>query len=311
LIQPKLYQIYKPKYIIDKKIWEIISVSLAAQIGVLPLSLFYFHQFPGLFMLSNLVIIPALGAILVGGILIIAFALMGFLPQFVALIYGFVISLMNRFISWISQQEQFLFTEISISFSMMLFLYLAIILGVNFFIQKKVKELLCFLVAIVFVQSIYVFENHQKKNKNEFIVFHKSRNTIIGNRVGAQLFVNHDLDSLAIANNSAMISYKIGENVNQKFKKGFSNLIKYENETILIVDSLGVYQLKNLKNFIVLLQQSPKINLERLITELAPKQIIADGSNYKSSVKNWEETAKKLEVPFYYTGKNGAFFLKK
>ena len=61
-MQPKLYAIYKPRFIIDRKIWELVTVSIAAQIGILPLSIYYFHQFPGLFLLSNLVIIPCLGS---------------------------------------------------------------------------------------------------------------------------------------------------------------------------------------------------------------------------------------------------------
>ncbi len=57
-IQPKLYNLWTPKFWIFNKIWQLFTVSVAAQLGVLPLILYYFHQFPGLFFLSNLVIIP-------------------------------------------------------------------------------------------------------------------------------------------------------------------------------------------------------------------------------------------------------------
>ena len=62
-----------------------------------------------------------------------------------------------------------------------------------------------------------------------------------------------------------------------------------------------------MKNPIVVLQYSPKINLERLIQFVKPKQIVADGNNYKSFVKTWEGICRKQKTPFYYTGKNGAF----
>ena len=309
-IQPKLHRIWQPKFKILEKIWQLATVSIAAQIGILPLSLYYFHQFPGLFMLSNLIIIPFLGAILIGGIVIISGALLGILPQFLATIYGYIISLMNGFVNWISKQEQFLFTEISFSFLMMLISYIIIIFGIHFLIEKSPKKLIYFLSFLVIIQSFFLVENHQKKNKKEFVVFHKSRNTIIGNRVGEQLFINHDLDSLMIENTKSMVSYRTLEDVNFTYKKEFSNIYKFENETILVVDSLGVYQLGNLKNPIVLLQQSPKINLERLIQKIAPKQIIADGSNYKSYVKRWQKTCKQQKTPFHNTEKNGAFVIK-
>jgi competence protein ComEC len=221
-IQPKLYKVYKPRFKVDDKIWQLFTVSMAAQLGVLPLSLYYFHQFPGLFLASNLLIIPFLGAILIGGIIIIILALSGFLPQAFASIYGYIISLMNNFVNWISKQEQFLFTDISLSFIMMLITYLAIILGVHFLIKKSAKKLIYFLASLLIIQSVFLFENHQKKTKNELIVFHKSRNSIIANRVGAEVFINHDLDSLVIEKLNAVVSYKVGENVHQTYKKGLT-----------------------------------------------------------------------------------------
>jgi competence protein ComEC len=62
-----------------------------------------------------------------------------------------------------------------------------------------------------------------------------------------------------------------------------------------------------LENPIVVLQQSPKINLERMLKTLVPKQVVVDGSNYKSYVNRWKETAEKQKTPFHDTGKNGAF----
>ena len=41
------------EYWLPNKIWELISVSLAAMIATTPLSLYYFHQFPPYFWLSG------------------------------------------------------------------------------------------------------------------------------------------------------------------------------------------------------------------------------------------------------------------
>ncbi|SDS31276.1 competence protein ComEC [Polaribacter sp. KT25b] len=310
-VQPKLYKMYKPRFKIVDKFWQLITVSFAAQMGILPLSLFYFHQFPSLFLLSNLVIIPFLGAILIGGIVIISLSLLGFLPQILATIYGFVISLMNNFVGWISMQEQFLWKEISMSFLWMITFYFLVIFGTRFLIDTSAKKLIYFLISIVLIQSVFVFENHQKKTKKEFIVFHKSRNSVIGIRVGEQLLIHHDLDTLAIEKSNFITSYSIGENINKVFKNTIPAVFQFKKEQILIIDSLGVYQLKGLINPIVVLQYSPKINLERLIKTISPKQIIADGNNYKTYVNNWKAICEKQKTPFYYTGKNGAFVYEK
>lgn len=309
-VQPKLYEIYKPRFIIDKKIWELITVSVAAQIGILPLTLYYFHQFPSLFLLSNLIIIPCLSTILIGGILVITLSLLGVLPQFLADLYGFVISQMNNFVSWISNQEEFLLKEISLSFLMMIALYMAIVFLTRMLIYFSPKKVICFLISILFVQSVFVFENYQKKTKKEFIVFHKSRKSVIGIRGKGRLVVHHNLDSLSFQKLNLIPSYKIGESVSKIKETNINAVFKFDDTPILLIDSLGVYQLNELKNPIVVLQYSPKINLERLIRVLQPKQIIADGSNYKSYINRWKITSKKQKTPFHYTGRNGAYILK-
>ncbi len=44
-VQPIIYKLWKPKYLVTDKLWQIFTVTLAAQAGVVPISLFYFHQF--------------------------------------------------------------------------------------------------------------------------------------------------------------------------------------------------------------------------------------------------------------------------
>ncbi len=309
-VQPKLYQLIQAKVKILDKIWQLFTVSIAAQIGILPLSIYYFEQIPGLFLASNLVIIPFLMYILLGGILVIITSLLNILPQFMADLYGVVISLMNNFVSWISHQEAFLFKEISISFLWMLAWYALIVFSVDFLIQKKQKKLIAVLIAILGVQSIYFYETKKNKNKEELIVFHKSRSSIIGERTGEKLLLQHDLDSIEFKDNFSIKSYRVSERISKTKAVNFNNFIQFTNKNILLVDSLGVYQFRDLKNPIILLQYSPKINLERLIKTIKPSQIIADGSNYKSYVFRWEETSNKQKTPFFYTGKNGAYILK-
>ena len=58
LIQPWLYKLVYIKTTLLDKAWQIMTVSIAAQTGTFPLALFYFHQFPNYFIISNLFVIP-------------------------------------------------------------------------------------------------------------------------------------------------------------------------------------------------------------------------------------------------------------
>ena len=71
-LQPKIYRLITLENVVMDKIWAITTVSIAAQLATFPLGLFYFNQFPTLFLLTNLVVIPGALIILVGGIALLA-----------------------------------------------------------------------------------------------------------------------------------------------------------------------------------------------------------------------------------------------
>ena len=89
-----------------------------------------------------------------------------------------------------------------------------------------------------------------------------------------------------------------------------TTILQFENQQILLIDSLAIYQIEDFKNPLVIIQNSPKINLERMIVTIQPKMIIADGSNFKSYTNRWKKTSQIMNIPFYYTGELGAFQLK-
>jgi competence protein ComEC len=303
-IQPKLANLWKPKWKILDKIWQLTTVSLAAQLTVLPLSLYYFHQFPGLFLLSNLVIVPCLGMILIGGILIILLSVSSLLPDALVHMYGTVISWMNAFIRLVSEQESFLFEGISFSASLLVTSYLMIMFGYRFFEQKKANRLVYALICLLLFQTIFLIEKFEKQAKEEFIVFHKSRAFLYGVREGEVLAISDSLRS-----DYTLTTYEVGENVQSIYDESFRNYIRFQDEQIVVIDSLGIYNVKGLVLPIILLQHSPKINLKRMIDALQPKQIIADGSNYRSLVELWKKTCEEENIPFWLTGESGAYVL--
>jgi competence protein ComEC len=309
-VQPKLANLFNCKYWIFRKIWSLCSVSIAAQMGVLPLSLYYFHQFPGLFFLSNVLIIPFLGAILMGGILVIILSLSNMLPNFIAVFYNGIIEVLNGLIHWISSKEAFLFQGISMSFLMMLVSYLFMIALFQVCVKFNAKNMRYCLLSLLLFQGGLLFENVQFSNKKEFIIFHVPRKSIYGVRKGKALFLKTKQDTDSWQEIIQIENYRVGEQLNFVERQPATNYFKIGNQDFLIVDSLGVYQVKGLKNPIVLLQNSPKINSTRLLQTLNPKQLIADGNNYTSYVKKWRSICDINGIPFHDTGAQGAYILK-
>jgi competence protein ComEC len=307
-IQPKLYQLISIKWWILDKGWQLFSVSIAAQIGILPLSLFYFHQFPGLFFIANLVIIPFLGFILIAGIVVISMSLLNILPAIVADFYIFIIQQMNAVVSWVSSIEYFIIQNISVSIVVMLVSYLSIILVLKWLEKTTFFRLILVFISIIIIQSVFIFEKMKRQSTNEFIVFNKGNSSMFGERIGSKItFFNSE----NVLNERISNSYLTGAGLKDVSSlQGIKKLYNFNNEKIVIIDSLGIYNFKTIRPTIFILQQSPKINLERLLKLHKPSLIIADGSNYKSVIKNWEETCLKNKTPFYNTMQKGAYVIK-
>jgi competence protein ComEC len=83
--------------------------------------------------------------------------------------------------------------------------------------------------------------------------------------------------------------------------------LKINSTNVLIIDSSAIYNIYNFNPEIVLLINSPKINLDRMIDVLHPKTVIADGSNYRSYALKWGKSCMEKSVQFHNTSIDGAF----
>ena len=93
--QPFFMRLYRPKWRIIKYVYELLTVSISAQVATLPLTLFYFHQFPNYFLVSNLLAIPISFVVLVAGLALFAFGSISVIAPFIAACFGWSMSLMN------------------------------------------------------------------------------------------------------------------------------------------------------------------------------------------------------------------------
>lgn len=304
-IYPLLQKFWSPKNVLLKKIWQLLSVSTAAQLGVLPISLFYFHQFPGLFFVSNLLIVPALGLILGMGILTIALALMNILPAFLVSFYNSLIGLMNSIIGWVANQEAFIFKDISFDGLQLILAYALLISLVLFCSRMNFKRALTLGLSVIAFQLYFFNAEYQTCKKEQLFLAHQTKNTVFLYQTG------NDLQIMAYDTVKAeriVKDFEVAERIASVQNRSLKNVYTFTNENLLIVDSLSVYYPNKESVEYLLLTQSPRINLERLIDSIHPKKIIADGSNYRSYVERWKRTCALRKLPFYHTGEKGAYY---
>jgi competence protein ComEC len=192
---------------------------------------------------------------------------------------------------------------------MLLGFYLLLITFLKWTEKLNFNRSILLLFSIIALQSIFIFEKYQLQSTQNLIVFNKTAESMIATRLGEKLNIETSIPKATIKNNP-LKNYLVGTGIDSvNILEKIENLQFFSNEKILVVDSLGVYNFNIFKPSIVILRQSPNINLDRLLKTLNPKLIIADGSNYKSDILCWEQSCDKNKTPFYSTMQNGAFML--
>jgi len=308
-LQPIFSSVWIPKNKIIKYFWDIITVSFAAQIGALPLSIFYFNQFPGLFFITNLVVLPLLGIIMAIGLLVIIVACFTSVPLILVEPLELSIYFLNSIIHYIASFDQFIIINISFTRSM---LWTSYVLIVAFFIWIKkpnFQRLIISLICILCLQGIYIYSKYKTNNSEELIVFNIRKNTLITLKKDNQITVFGN-DSLLnnLEKEVSFHAYKVASFSERYSKKKLENFMYFKNKKIAVIDNSSVY-LKDKKADILIITNSPKLNLERLLKFYRPNVIIADGSNYKNYVKLWEATCEKEKIPFHNTNEKGFYKL--
>jgi competence protein ComEC len=149
LVNPHLIKLYETRNPMIKYVWDLCCVSVSAQIGVLPVSVYYFHQLPLLFLLTNLCVIPLVTLLL----FLIPFsllfnALFGNIP---VLMYPLNAGL-DLFLSTIRFLDEIpngSINSIDLGFGEMIAWFAAIVLLLLIFIKKRSVYLYLLLILIV------------------------------------------------------------------------------------------------------------------------------------------------------------------
>ncbi len=320
LIQPVLAGLWPWRNKVKDFLWKIFTVTVAAQIGVAGISLFYFNQFPGLFILGNMLLLPVLPFIIGAALLLIFLLLIGIPIDWLTALLNVVLEFIIETVAKISSLEAFIIKDVHITFWETVLIYVALFSFILFFLPyfkrskrerfylKKPNWMLHLSLLSLMVLFGYKSYNKIRTNKDSFLILHQATGSAVSlsNQDQATLLTDlHVMDSLRAVNSLERLkAIEAHRDKNLKLAD-LNNLISYKNKKLLVIDENGIYD-SSIKNATVLLSHSPKINLERLILETQPNRIIADGSNYRNVVEDWKATCEKFAIELLNTYEVGA-----
>ncbi|WP_170254651.1 ComEC/Rec2 family competence protein [Phaeodactylibacter luteus] len=320
--QPRIYRLWLIKNRAGDYLWQLTAVALAAQLGTLPLSLYYFHQFPVYFILSGIIVVIAAGFILGGGLLLLLVQSIPLLGTGVGkMLYG-LIWLANSGVFLVQGLPGGLMGGIHLSAAGAALLYLALLLGIAAARSRRAHWAMAALVALLLASALRAHRLYEASGQEALVVYQIYRHSAMDYFRGAEAWPIYDsqleLSKLGFAveghrlarSAEPMGSFLPAQGADvPPFVWGQDGFWFFNGLRLLLCspETLPSSQAGPMPaTDLVLLSHNPKVDLRELINQCKPRYIIADGSNPPWAAREWAAAAKKAQVPFLYTSESGA-----
>jgi len=313
--------VYHAFYIKNKwlnKIWEMAAVTIAAQLITFPACLFYFHQFPNYFLLTNLVAVPLSTLILFIEIILVAFSWIPFIASITGQLTDWLVQLMNFLITKSLQIPYAVSDNIFATALTSFLLYGVILSGCGGWLNKNKKLLICSWACLFILLSIYSLENIAAQKQQKIIVYNVPKCQAVDLIDGtAYHFIG---DSALIKEGllqnfhlkPARVLFQVKNNITSSTPANlYKNLWQLGKSTILIADSSVCFaQLENkIPIDILLISKNPRLKISGILPAFRPSIVVFDGSNSLWKITQWKRECEQLLLRNFSVADEGAYIL--
>jgi competence protein ComEC len=180
LLQPRLYRQLACNSLPGDYLWKLVSTSLAAQLAVLPLSFYYFHQFPVYFLLANVVAVTLSNGALLLGFGLLALAGVPVLAQGLGWAMAALLQGMNRFSEALLHLPGAVVSGIVISPAQAWLLYALLLLLLLFLVRRQLSYFGGFTALVLVFSAIAVAQARERHQQALFVVYQVRGATALG-----------------------------------------------------------------------------------------------------------------------------------
>lgn len=296
--------------------WQLIAVSIAAQVVTLPLSLLYFNQFPKLFLLSNLVVIPLSNLVLFIGTALFAFGHIPFLNDCAGALFNWLLHVLDKFVFAIDRLPFALIQGIVITTAELVLLYLLIGLIAWLTEQQKPKVLIAALGIFVALCSFQSYRNYTNSGLKEIVVYDVPKKKAVAFISSCK--VQYDIDSSLLSNYGSMNFYirhhwwNCGVTNASKISgipTPYGDLVVFEGHRILLVDSAGEHSNYGipLKADILVMSENIRTTIAQMSQKIHFDEVVFDSSNKPWRTKKWINECKSIGLRYWDVATQGAY----
>jgi competence protein ComEC len=303
--------------------YDLVAVSLAAQVLTLPLTVYYFHQFPVTFLLTNIILIPLTTVVIYGGLVLLMISWWSVGAHYLAAALVWLLKVTNSSVLHLEQLPGAVLSSICFERWQMLLLFVAFMLLYVFTLYRKARVLLLALTMVVAVAAGSAFS--RVKDRSPLLVVYAMRGgTAILMSGGERCYCLCDsvrdgysykfmdpslLKWGRLASSEACFS-SFSADVDQpdyKYRNGWCSFMG----RVVYVSSRRIAKKRTADppidiDYLIVCRDTHG-RPEELLRYVRPKLVVIDGSAPKYLAAKWACKCLQRQIPFHCVSQQGAF----
>lgn len=318
LFQQPLYRMMQLQNRLLDAIWKLSAVSMAAQLLTFPVCLFYFHQFPNLFLPANLLAVPLSAFAIYTGIALVLFGNLPVVAPALAWLTDSLIRLMNGWIALIDRSPLSVWEQIPATVATTILLYSFIAAASAGLLLRRKREIKIAAVLLLLLVFVYRYDELIRAKRQCVWIFNiggqRAVEFIQGNRYryrGDPAPMQEDAMNrfhIQPAHATLVLTDTLG--TLQKPVDGFP-LYVFGGKKILFLEHSWKFNMPDKKVTVdlVVLSKNMRMSIAQIDSAFAAKQYVADASNALWKTEQWKNACEELALPFHIVQEHGAFCL--
>lgn len=296
--------------------WQLNAVTLAAQVLTIPLSIYHFHQFPNLFLLTNLVAVPLSSAVLLGIIFLCSISFISPVAVITGKCISWLIAVMNGFIERMDSLSFARLDFLQINLWQLLFIYVFIAAAAYWLFYKSKTAFTIALLGLLAVSTQYSLFIIKSRQQQQIIVYNVPRQEAVDIMDGNRYFFRGDSSLLAddfLQNfhlKPSRIYHRVKATEQLAQYHGLPNGFVFKNTTVVCLNnSCFPNSGKSITAQLVILSKNTPFTLLQVRRQFANAAIVIDASNSYRQLNRWKTEASTLGIACYSVVDNGAFVM--
>jgi competence protein ComEC len=317
--QPYIKNWWTPKTYISNFIWDLVSVALAAQVLVVPITIYFFHKFPVYFILTGVISVFLSNIALYLGLIIF---LVEYLFSPINIILGYLFSIiMKLFIYSVQLVKEIPYCSIDgliLNDFEMIIIYVFLIMLMLYLVNKKfylIKSMALIIVLFIISTGLRI---HNANHQVGFTIYDDRKSNIIDIFDGRTVY-GIRLDSLKENSNPFInLNNRYKNSINEFKEVGFddfiginsrklNNVIQLKEKNLLIINNeLDLFDLSDI-DFLFL---TNNLRFDSSIKLKPSIKIIVDRSFDQENLKSWEDNLSANKIYFHSIKNDGSFTVR-